>query len=620
MPTAGKADYQHTRYEIRRDSQQATWLETFSWLTHNALHGMHCKVCLPSKASAKDKLSTTGYGEMPIPSLHKLKDHETDTNGYHKANLRRAADQAEGKSQGAVIGDIKSFVSITPEDDLYVHTITTIHTMAIKQFGTSSMDALLQMQHANGALVSLDHANPHAGPGEGGIADWLEAGATVFLRRERDRASSGLMRALFPSGIPFGFLSDGSSDKSLREQEAEVLRFIGSDGHPFVSFFDLVELDLSTSADGRSPDALCIEASYVKSLSSLNSFEGFLFHSDWTKALVTICFDGASVMLGSQNGVASKLKARSPQVLVYHSGAHVAQLANSTGFNRCEYYADWKKTNQEVYAHYNGSGKKRFAVAQVAEALNESLLKFSTTHGTRWAASQATSIRAVYENLPSVVVDLEVTAKISLGLQFSLLTSSSFFVGQTFTHEFTAGTTGAPTKRYKALVEAVSRPGENAATDKFRIYYQKDKTTLEMSKSELVDRLTKDDRLNEHAAWVLRSGLVAWRFVAFSAFMMDVHTQLAILSKAFQSNSLLVSDVAKDVNRSLRVLQDLLTSAGSVEKTFHAECAKDESACVLRTCALYDRDRDLDLFNDDRKVCALHCMHAASSLTTLVVM
>eukprot|EP00966_Prymnesium_polylepis_P179585 4158055-Prymnesium_polylepis.1 len=34
-----------------------------------------------------------------------------------------------------------------------------------------------------------------------------------------------------------------------------VLRFIGADGKPFNTFYDLAELDLTKSSDGCSPDA-----------------------------------------------------------------------------------------------------------------------------------------------------------------------------------------------------------------------------------------------------------------------------------------------------------------------------------------------------------------------------
>ena len=115
---------------------------------------------------------------------------------------------------------------------------------------------LLELQNANGAGVSFDHI------GVGGAADagrglyaWLESGSRVFRMETRARAQNPIMTALFPKGVPVGFAGDGSNDRSLTEQEAVVLRFMGPDGRAFNTFYDLAELDLTKSADGHSPDA-----------------------------------------------------------------------------------------------------------------------------------------------------------------------------------------------------------------------------------------------------------------------------------------------------------------------------------------------------------------------------
>ena len=125
-----------------------------------------------------------------------------------------------------------------------------------------------------------------------------------------------------------------------------------------------------------------------------------------------------------------------------------------------------------------------------------------------------------------------------------------------------------------------------------------------MPKAELVEQLTTDDdhdRLEEDARWQLRLKVVNWRFVAFSDFMLDVHDQLAILSKSFQSNSLLIFDIGKNVNKTLRALKKLLDTPGENEKQFWIEVRKDDSADVLRTCHLSDGEEGRTLFKVDRK-------------------
>ena len=96
---------------------------------------------------------------------------------------------------------------------------------------------------------------------------------------------------------------------------------------------------------------------------------------------------------------------------------------------------------------------------------------------------------------------------------------------------------------------------------------------MPLPKSELVSKLTdlSNNKLTSDARWQLRDKLTDWNFNAFSAFMLDVHAQLAILSKSFQSNSLTVFDIPKNLNRSLRALQKLKDTPGPAEQAFWAE-------------------------------------------------
>jgi hypothetical protein len=245
---------------------------------------------------------------------------------------------------------ISDFVpSVTFEDELYARTVRTVHTMAVRQLATSDVYSLLELQNSNGAVISFDHACTTGGIVAGGISAWLEAGSRTFMRQMRDRVNNPINKALFPRGVPCGFSGDGSTDRSLAEQEAVVLRFLGPDGRAFNTFFDLAELDLEESHDGRSPDAQCIAACYATSLSQLNSFKGFLFNSDWKDATVGMSFDGAAVMLGTQNGAATKLREQiNGYVSVIHAVAHVEQLAMSDAFKEVEFFEEWKEMLQEV--------------------------------------------------------------------------------------------------------------------------------------------------------------------------------------------------------------------------------------------------------------------------------
>ena len=495
--------------------------------------------------------------------------------------------------QSCLVGDILNHGEITPEDTLYGRTIRSIHVLAVKQLSLTVINMLMELQFENGLTVSFDHISVGA-PGEGGLTDWLQAGANVFHRVEREKAANTIMHVLFPHGVPLGLMGDGSNDRSLREQEAVVLRFIGRDGKPYNTFYDLAELDLKTSDDGHSPDSSCITACYSDSLAKLNQYEGFLLHSNWNKALVGGSFDGASVMLGSQNGVAAKLKAKAPHAIFLHAGAHVTQLAIGDAVGHVEYYSDWRATVQEVYVYYKLSGKKAFALAEVAEQLGLDMLTLKGSHGIRWAAADERAVKALLTDLAVIVADLEHTVKRDLGMLFDVLTASENFLKKKFSQVFEG-------KKWTATVASFMK-GTTAAADKFILKYR-DGKQLEMPKAELVSHLTNEtDELLSDTRWMLRSKLLQFRFANFTAFMLDLYGAAAKLSCTLQGNSVTLFDVAKSVNQAAARLAALKSTPAANEAIFLGDCANDHGTDVYKvTCHLEDGDKGRSLVDADRK-------------------
>ena len=161
---------------------------------------------------------------------------------------------------------------------------------------------------------------------------------------------------------------------------------------------------------------------------------------------------------------------------------------------------------------------------------------------------RALSRRALVD-LPTIVVDLEYRAKTQLGFEYTLLTASNSFLHKQFWHKFENDE--GKKSRWKATVTKFeASPDGITAKDTFTVSYS-NKQTMEMSKAELVDKLTDvfASTLASDERWQLRSNLVEYRFVAFSAFMLDVHEQLSMLSRAYQSNSLTVFDISRHLNR-----------------------------------------------------------------------
>lgn len=190
LPPERKSEVRHSQYEARKTKMLEEWFKTYrAWLVKSDDKGAHCKFCIVSLTKPKDKLSTTGYGWTgqgeerllnPIPSVQKLIEHENSP--LHRLNVTNAEKMAAG-AVGALTrttGRQPVYLTITPEDELYARTIRTVHLIAVRQLSLNDMYSLLELQNANGAIISFDHAQPKGELTAGGLADWLEAGGRVW--------------------------------------------------------------------------------------------------------------------------------------------------------------------------------------------------------------------------------------------------------------------------------------------------------------------------------------------------------------------------------------------------------------------------------------------------------
>ena len=136
--------------------------------------------------------------------------------------------------------------------------------------------------------------------------DFVESIATV----ENERCQSEFEGARF-----LCVLADGSTDKSITEQEALYVRFTGFNGRPSTFFADLVPI--------RSADAAGVTAAIQEGLQAVNVDETVS-----EKKLACCNFDGVSVMIGKKTGLENRLEeVAEHSVCVIHCVTHNMKLA-----------------------------------------------------------------------------------------------------------------------------------------------------------------------------------------------------------------------------------------------------------------------------------------------------
>ena len=170
------------------------------------------------------------------------------------------------------------------------------------------------------------------------------------------------------------------------------MRYI-TEGTVAESFVGLEELPNET-ADG-----------YMTALNSLSKrLELNLFDKEKTVGLAT---DGARTMLGSYGGVAAKLTAYIPHLVVVHCVAHRLQLAVMDSLKTVPFMQQVETTLRALYTYYHSSPKRLSQLKKTAAALEMQLLKLRDINAVRWVASKEQALQAFLQSWQVMVFHLQ---------------------------------------------------------------------------------------------------------------------------------------------------------------------------------------------------------------------
>ncbi|CAG8853784.1 45492_t:CDS:1, partial [Gigaspora margarita] len=94
--------------------------------------------------------------------------------------------------------------------------------------------------------------------------------------------------------------------------------------------------------------------------------------------------DGASTILGHQNGVAACLKKYNPFITKNHCIAHRLHLAGQDAAEKVLYFAKYEKLVKGIYTYFSSSYKWLLALKMVQNTLEEPKLMILNIVSTRW--------------------------------------------------------------------------------------------------------------------------------------------------------------------------------------------------------------------------------------------
>jgi hypothetical protein len=194
------------------------------------------------------------------------------------------------------------------------------------------------------------------------------------------------MKKILTDAPYFSVFCDGTTDRTETEKELIMIKVM-HDHHPTMMFLRLEEPPNTKS---------------VGIISALdNAFRHFGV-DNWKGKMLGFCSDGASVMMGERNGVATVLKRDSPWLLVVWCLAHRLELAVKDTFKKT--YMDTVIENlTAVYYFYRGSSKRNREANELAEILEEEFLKPVKANGTRWVEHKLLAITKMLTNYSVVI-------------------------------------------------------------------------------------------------------------------------------------------------------------------------------------------------------------------------
>jgi len=348
----------------------------YTWLTCTEASkgkklGMLCKVCLASKK--KNPFTTeegcTNYRTSTLDRHVKITDHKLAlSDSVLRKNFVKASQTAIAAKSDAVITAMRS-----------------VYWLAKESIATAKYPSLMEFLRLQGceSLSNLDIGKNATYSSRATADEFQEIIASIV---EKDLIEK-IKASKFVS-----ILMDESTDISVTKKMVVYIRFMNSvesqSWLPETHFLGNISIeDPKSTADILFKFLTDFLVSKGIPLSKVLGFGS----------------DGASVMVGKQNGVATKVKEYSPHCINIHCVAHRLNLCTSQASQDIPYLKDtFEKTFTDLFYYFHQSSKRAGELTEIQKILNSPELKIKEVHEIRWLAFYD-ALNTVFRSWPALV-------------------------------------------------------------------------------------------------------------------------------------------------------------------------------------------------------------------------
>ena len=252
----------------------------------------------------------------------------------------------------------------------------TVHYMVKRTVPNDHLEDLVLLQKANGCDMGEQY-HTHYGFGE-----VLESLDSIVLEDIKQKVCQRRF---------IGGKGDGETDKGMLSQEAGSCRIVNFEtGLPEEIFMGLEGLE--------EEDAEAVFSALRRLCRKIG-----ISDEKFDSCVSNFNLDGASVNLGCNDSVKTRLIAAVKQMIVVHCVNHSLELVVSVAAKGHIRVEEAVSTLEEVFKFYHYSPKKLRHLKRTAEIFNQTLDHFGGVKQIRWCASQQRSWVAMYDNYEMVV-------------------------------------------------------------------------------------------------------------------------------------------------------------------------------------------------------------------------
>ncbi|KAJ8386092.1 hypothetical protein AAFF_G00176860 [Aldrovandia affinis] len=305
--------------------------------------------------------------------VRSIKEHAATT--AHKSS--EGALQARADPQGGALVSAFDRMDAAIKEKM-VKLFNIAYFIAKEEASFTMFPKLVALHQTNGLDLGSTYSNDQA------CRIFITAIGSCFF----EELQQSLKSARF-----FSIMSDSSVDRSVKDQELIYCTYL-QNGKPVNQLIQIVALDHANSQG--------ILDAILSGLLKVVVAEG-----DLKKRLVGFGCDGASVMLGVNNGVTARHQRLCPSLVPIWRVAHCLELVALDSVKQVPQLQDIKQTLCAIHKHYTCSAKASRELEEISKAMEISIVRPGNTEGTRWLPHMSHALEALMRNYRPILIHFE---------------------------------------------------------------------------------------------------------------------------------------------------------------------------------------------------------------------